>query len=75
MLFFCRWVADGILSLFKGLTSASPLLARSAVAGGPAMFSEARTLGTVSLGWWGMAEMNGNGASQMGISWASIIGS
>jgi RHS repeat-associated protein len=62
--------AQGILSLFKGLTSASPLLARSAMAGGPAMFNEARTFGTVSRRWWGMAEMNGNGASQAGMKWA-----
>jgi RHS repeat-associated protein len=60
--------AQGTLSLFKGLTLASPLLARSAAAApaGPALLGEARTFGTVSRNYWKMM----GGAHHVGTDWA-----
>jgi RHS repeat-associated protein len=59
--------ARGVLSLFKGLSLASPLLFRSALASraGPGLITEGRTFGTVSSNFWRMM----NGSRHLGVQW------
>jgi hypothetical protein len=60
-------VAYGILSVFKGLSLAAPLLGRTALAApkGPVWWGETRAFETVSRNFWRMI----GGAEHMGITW------